>query len=281
VPVRPSGPIAAEDTLVCRCWADRWVRVWRVRVWWQTFRFINGKNEACFHMKRNPRKLNWTLFYRRLRKKGTQEDVLKKAKKRIVTSSVLSRGITGLSIDDLKAKKSEAPERRKAMREATVRCVMLSSCGLRYRWSLRRRYVMGSEKAQDGPPRRARPRGGRGVAVCCSRTHRWPWKGCAETRGDDLGRRAGGSGAAARARAPAPALWRQCKLAHLTVAAMALVVCRSAKDENRKKQEEKKKNAPKKVQGGPPGGGAVKMGKAGGAVIQPGRSSAPGKKSTR
>ena len=38
----------------------------------QSFRFINGKNEACFHMKRNPRKLNWTLFYRRLRKKGTQ-----------------------------------------------------------------------------------------------------------------------------------------------------------------------------------------------------------------
>ena len=57
-------------------------------------------------------------------------------------------------------------------------------------------------------------------------------------------------------------------------------VGRSAKDENRKKQEEKKKNAPKKVQG-PTGGGAVKMGKMGGAVIQPGRSSAPGKKSTR
>ena len=38
----------------------------------QSFRFINGKNEACFHMKRNPRKINWTLFYRRLRKKGTQ-----------------------------------------------------------------------------------------------------------------------------------------------------------------------------------------------------------------
>ena len=38
----------------------------------QSFRFINGKNEACFHMKRNPRKINWTLFYRSLRKKGTQ-----------------------------------------------------------------------------------------------------------------------------------------------------------------------------------------------------------------
>merc|ERR1712205_264473 len=87
----------------------------------KSFRFINGKTEACFHMKRNPRKLNWTLFYRRLRKKGTQEDVLKKAKKRIVTSTAMTRGIAGLSIEDLKAKKSEAPERRKAMREATVR----------------------------------------------------------------------------------------------------------------------------------------------------------------
>ena len=106
-----------------------------VRVSRQTFRFINGKNEACFHMKRNPRKLNWTLFYRRLRKKGTQEDVLKKAKKRIVTSSVMSRGIAGLSMDDLKAKKSEAPERRKAMREATVRYALLPSCGLRSRLS--------------------------------------------------------------------------------------------------------------------------------------------------
>jgi hypothetical protein len=29
--------------------------------WVQSFRFINGKNEASFHMKRNPRKLNWSV----------------------------------------------------------------------------------------------------------------------------------------------------------------------------------------------------------------------------
>jgi len=58
------------------------------------------------------------------------------------------------------------------------------------------------------------------------------------------------------------------------------VCCSTAKDENRKKQEEKKK-APKKVQGPAGAGGSVKMGKAGGAVMQPGRSSAPGKKSAR
>ena len=56
--------------------------------------------------------------------------------------------------------------------------------------------------------------------------------------------------------------------------------CSSAKDENRKKQEEKKKNAPKKVAGGA-AAPMSKMGMKGGAVIQPGRSSAPGKKSTR
>lgn len=59
---------------------------------------------------------------------GCQEDVLKKAKKRIVTSTAMSRGIAGLSIEDLKAKKSENPERRKALREATVRYFLPLLC---------------------------------------------------------------------------------------------------------------------------------------------------------
>jgi hypothetical protein len=44
-----------------------------------------------------------------------------------VTSTAMTRGIQGLSIEELKAKKSENPERRKAQREATVRysCVCL------------------------------------------------------------------------------------------------------------------------------------------------------------
>jgi len=92
-----------------------------IRIDGKAFRFINGKNEASFHMKRNPRKLNWTMFYRRLRKKGTQEDQLKKAKKRVVTSSAVTRGFAGLSIEQLKLKKDETPERRKAAREADVR----------------------------------------------------------------------------------------------------------------------------------------------------------------
>jgi hypothetical protein len=61
------------------------------------------------------------MFYRRLRKKGTQEDQLKKAKKRVVATSVMNRGIAGLSIEDLKAKKSETTDKRKAQRDATLR----------------------------------------------------------------------------------------------------------------------------------------------------------------
>jgi hypothetical protein len=104
----------------------------------QNFRFINGKNEASFHMKRNPRKLNWcvsqlnafstfsslitlcrTLFYRRLRKKGTQEDQLKKAKKRTIVSTAATRGIQGLSIQDLAAKTDD--KKKAAVKEAFTR----------------------------------------------------------------------------------------------------------------------------------------------------------------
>eukprot|EP00283_Hemiselmis_rufescens_P007652 CAMPEP_0173425204 /NCGR_PEP_ID=MMETSP1357-20121228/4970_1 /TAXON_ID=77926 /ORGANISM="Hemiselmis rufescens, Strain PCC563" /LENGTH=147 /DNA_ID=CAMNT_0014388601 /DNA_START=92 /DNA_END=535 /DNA_ORIENTATION=+ len=92
-----------------------------IRVDGKSYKFINGKNEASFLMKRNPRKLNWTMFYRRLRKKGTQEDQLKKAKKRTMASTVMSRGIAGLSVEDLKAKKGESGDKRKAQRDATLR----------------------------------------------------------------------------------------------------------------------------------------------------------------
>ena len=44
----------------------------------QTFIFSTGKAEASFLMKRNQRKISWTMFYRRLHKKGLSEDVSKK-----------------------------------------------------------------------------------------------------------------------------------------------------------------------------------------------------------
>ena len=48
----------------------------------QTFIFGSGKAEASFLMKRNQRKISWTMFYRRLHKKGLTEDVSKRKKVR-------------------------------------------------------------------------------------------------------------------------------------------------------------------------------------------------------
>merc|ERR1712216_598063 len=65
-----------------------------VRIDARTFIFGSGKAEASFLMKRNQRKISWTMFYRRLHKKGLSEDV---------------------------SKKSQKPEQRAAAREAALR----------------------------------------------------------------------------------------------------------------------------------------------------------------
>merc|ERR1712022_23143 len=82
------------------------------------FIFSTGKAEASFLMKRNQRKIAWTMFYRRLHKKGVSEDV--KAK-RTVKRAKIQRAYVGASLDVIKAKKSQKPEQRAAAREAALR----------------------------------------------------------------------------------------------------------------------------------------------------------------
>merc|ERR1712134_93331 len=89
-----------------------------VRVDCRTFIFSTGKAEASFHMKRNQRKISWTMFYRRLHKKGLSEDV---SKKRTVKRAKVQRAYVGASLDVIKAKKSQKPEQRAAAREAALR----------------------------------------------------------------------------------------------------------------------------------------------------------------
>merc|ERR1712124_106673 len=89
-----------------------------VRVDCRTFIFSTGKAEASFLMKRNQRKIAWTMFYRRLHKKGVSEDV--KAK-RTVKRAKIQRAYVGASLDVIKAKKSQKPEQRAAARDAAIR----------------------------------------------------------------------------------------------------------------------------------------------------------------
>merc|ERR1739848_199677 len=80
--------------------------------------FINGKCEKAHAMKRNPRKVNWTVLYRRKHKKGLQEETSKKRTRR---TQKFQRAVTGASLADILAKRNQKPEVRKAQREQAVR----------------------------------------------------------------------------------------------------------------------------------------------------------------
>merc|ERR1712139_121401 len=86
-----------------------------VRIDSRMFIFSTGKAEASFLMKRNQRKISWTMFYRRLHKKGLSEDV---SKKRNVKRAKIQRAYVGASLDVIKANKSKQDEKKKAQAKA-------------------------------------------------------------------------------------------------------------------------------------------------------------------
>lgn len=84
----------------------------------RSFRFINGKCESYFLQRLKPSKLNWTVVYRRMHKKGITEEVAKKRTRRTVKHQ---RSIVGASLDAIKAKRNQKPEQRAAQRQEQVR----------------------------------------------------------------------------------------------------------------------------------------------------------------
>jgi large subunit ribosomal protein L24e len=87
------------------------------------FLFIARKENRYFGMKRNPRKLPWTQWYRKMHKKGTSAEEVSKRKTRKTASSAVSRGIVGLSSEQIQAKRAEDPQRRAAARDDLIRAV--------------------------------------------------------------------------------------------------------------------------------------------------------------
>merc|ERR1712018_295582 len=70
---------------------------------------INGKSERLFRKKKNPRKITWTVLYRRKHKKGTMTEL--DARKRNKRAVKVNRGIGGQSWAEIQAKKNQKPER--------------------------------------------------------------------------------------------------------------------------------------------------------------------------
>ncbi len=84
----------------------------------QTFRFLNGRSHKAHLLKRNPRKVTWTVLYRRKHKKGVEEET---AKKRTKKTQKFQRAVVGATLADIMAKRNQKPEVRKAQREQAIR----------------------------------------------------------------------------------------------------------------------------------------------------------------
>lgn len=82
------------------------------------FRFQNGKSESLFLQRKNPRRISWTILYRRQHRKGISEEVAKKRTRRVVKSQ---RAIVGASLDVIKERRSQRPEARAAARQQAIK----------------------------------------------------------------------------------------------------------------------------------------------------------------
>ncbi|KAG0651686.1 60S ribosomal L24 [Hyphodiscus hymeniophilus] len=86
------------------------------------FRFQNGKTESLFLQRKNPRRIAWTVLFRRQHKKGisecAQQEVAKKRSRRTVKSQ---RAIVGASLDVIKERRTQRPEARTAARAAAIK----------------------------------------------------------------------------------------------------------------------------------------------------------------
>merc|ERR1711931_480920 len=89
-----------------------------VRIDGKLFNFLSKKAERSFPMKRNPRKISWTVLYRKKHKKGTQEEVAKKRTRRNIK---FQRAIQGASLEAILAKRNMKPEVREAQREQAIK----------------------------------------------------------------------------------------------------------------------------------------------------------------
>merc|ERR1712105_241042 len=89
-----------------------------IRIDGKLFNFLSKKSERSFLMRRNPRKISWTVLYRKKHKKETQEEISKKRTRRTVK---FQRAIQGASLEAIMAKRNMKPEVREAQRDQAIK----------------------------------------------------------------------------------------------------------------------------------------------------------------
>ncbi|KAI0030922.1 ribosomal protein L24e-domain-containing protein [Vararia minispora EC-137] len=81
------------------------------------FRFSTSKTESLFHQRKNPRKIAWTVVYRRMHKKGITEEVAKKRSRKTVKHQ---RGIVGADLTAIAAKRNQTAQVRAQQRQTAI-----------------------------------------------------------------------------------------------------------------------------------------------------------------
>merc|ERR1711921_17230 len=89
-----------------------------IRIDNRSYNLLSAKCEALHLAKKNPRKISWTVLYRRKHKKGTQVEVSKRRTRR---NQKNARAIQGSSWTEILAKRNQKPEIRKARRDQAVK----------------------------------------------------------------------------------------------------------------------------------------------------------------
>ncbi|VEU22926.1 DEKNAAC104072 [Brettanomyces naardenensis] len=84
----------------------------------KVFRFQNSKTASLFHQRKNPRRLTWTILYRKQHKKGITEEVQRKRTRKVVKHQ---RAIVGASLDLIRERRSLKPEVRKVKKLEAVK----------------------------------------------------------------------------------------------------------------------------------------------------------------
>merc|ERR1711956_15458 len=84
----------------------------------KVYKFINGRCHKAHLLKRNPRKVTWTVLYRRKHRKGIEEET---SKKRTKKTQKFQRAVVGATLSDILAKRNQKPEVRKAQRDQAIR----------------------------------------------------------------------------------------------------------------------------------------------------------------
>jgi len=84
----------------------------------KVFRFVSGKSESLFLQRKNPRRIAWTVLYRRKHKKGISEEVAKKRSRRTVKAQ---RAVVGASLDVIRERRNLRPEARQAAHAQAIK----------------------------------------------------------------------------------------------------------------------------------------------------------------